>query len=95
MKIEDWRDASVGQGTLTMAGTAPALGRGKAGVPSGFHRARGPADALTSGFRPPELRQISVVLSHSACGTLLRQPLENNELSKPWFSPLCSGDSVI
>jgi len=47
---------------------------------SGGFRERGPADTMMSSFKPPELREMSLVSSDPACGILFQQSRENNRL---------------
>lgn len=48
-------------------------------LPEGLQREHGLADTLISYLQPPDLwKDISIVLSHAVCGTLL-QVLENEE----------------
>ena len=64
-------------------------------LPWNCQREYGPVYTLISDFRPPELggEYISVVLSHSICGTLLQQTQETFPTNcLPFWGRFCSQD---
>lgn len=52
---QDWGDASAGQGTPRAAHQPPGARKRQGRTPDRFQRQHGTADALISGFWPPEL----------------------------------------